>query len=63
MLQVSTKVEPNAVVFELTGRFDFHVMELFLSTLAHIETTHMPEHVIVDLSQVTIIDSWPSEGW
>ncbi len=57
MLQVSTKVEQNAVVLELSGRFDFHVMEQFLSTLEHAESTHLPGHVILDLSQVSFIDS------
>ncbi len=57
MLQVSTKVEQGAVVLALSGRFDFHVMEHFLSTLEHAEATHLPKHVIVDLSQVNFIDS------
>lgn len=57
MLHVSTKVEQNAVVLELSGRFDFHVMEQFLSTLGHAETTHLPKHVILDLSQVNFIDT------
>lgn len=57
MLHVSTKIEQGAVVLSLSGRFDFHVMEKFLSTLEHAETTHLPRHVIVDLSQVNFIDS------
>ncbi len=57
MLHVSTKVERGAVVLALSGRFDFHVMEQFLSRLEHAETTHLPRHVIVDLSQVNFIDS------
>ena len=57
MLHVSTKVEQGAVVLELAGRFDFHVMEQFLSTLEHAEATHLPQHVILDLSQVNFIDS------
>lgn len=57
MLHVSTKVEQGAVVLELSGRFDFHVMETFLSTLEHAETTHRPRHVVLDLSQVSFIDS------
>lgn len=57
MLHVSTKVEQGAVVLELSGRFDFHVMEQFLSTLEHAEATHLPRHVILDLSQVNFIDS------
>jgi len=54
---VSTKVEQGAVVLELSGRFDFHVMEHFLSAMEHAETTHRPRHVILDLNQVTFIDS------
>ncbi len=57
MLHVSTKVERGAVVLGLSGRFDFHVMHQFLSTLEQAETTHLPKHVIVDLSQVNFIDS------
>ena len=57
MLHVSTKVEQGAVVLELSGRFDFHVIAHFLSTLEHTETTHCPRHVILDLSQVNFIDS------
>ncbi len=57
MLHITTKVEPGAVVLTLSGRFDFHVMEQFLSTLEHAETTHLPRHVIVDLSHVNFIDS------
>ena len=57
MLHVSTKVEQGAVVLELSGRFDFHVMEHFLSTLKDAQATHHPRHVILDLSQVNFIDS------
>ncbi len=57
MLHVSTKVEQSAVVLELSGRFDFHVMDHFLSTLEHAEASHRPRHVILDLSQVHFIDS------
>jgi anti-anti-sigma factor len=57
MVHVSTKVEQGAVVLELSGRFDFHVMEHFLSAVEHTETTHRPRHVILDLSQVSFIDS------
>ena len=57
MLHVSTKVEQGAVVIELSGRFDFHVMEHFISALAHAEVTHLPRHVIFDLSQVSFMDS------
>ena len=57
MLHVSTKVEHGAVVLALSGRFDFHVMEQFLSTLEQVETTHLPQHVILDLGQVHFIDS------
>ncbi len=57
MLQVSTKVAMGAVVLELSGRFDFHVMEHFLSALEEAETLHCPKHVILDLSQVNFIDS------
>lgn len=51
MLHVSTKVEQGAVMLELSGRFDFHVMEHFLSALEHAEATHLPRHVILDLSR------------
>jgi len=57
MLHVSTKVEQGAVVLELSGRFDFPVMEHFLSTLEHAQATHRPQHVILDLGQVSFIDS------
>lgn len=57
MLHVSTKVEQHAVVLELSGRFDFHLMEHFLSALDHAEITYLPQHVILDLSQVNFIDT------
>ena len=57
MLHVSTKVEQGAVVLALSGRFDFHVMDHFLSALEEAETLHRPRHVILDLSQVNFIDS------
>lgn len=57
MLQVSTKVKDGIVVLGLSGRFDFHVMEHFLSALEEAETLHHPRHVILDLSQVNFIDS------
>ncbi len=57
MLHVSTKVEQGAIVLELSGRFDFHVMEKFVSALEHAETTHLPQHVVLDLSQVNFMDS------
>ncbi len=57
MLQISTHVEQGAVILHLSGRFDFHVMEHFLSALDNAEVTHSPQHVILDLSEVTFIDS------
>ena len=57
MLHVSTKVEQHAVVLELSGRFDFHMMERFVSALEQAEVTHHPRHVILDLSHVNFIDS------
>ncbi|MEX0829685.1 MAG: STAS domain-containing protein [Nitrospirales bacterium] len=57
MLHVSTKVEQGAVGLELSGRFDFHVTEHFLSTVEHAKMTHRPRHVILDLSQVSFSDS------
>ncbi len=57
MLHMSTKVEQHAVVLELSGRFDFHVMEQFLSALDKAQESHRPRHVIPDLSQVNFIDS------
>ena len=57
MLHVSTKVEEGAVVLELSGRFDFHMMEHFLSALEQAEITHRPQHVILDMGHVNFIDS------
>lgn len=57
MLHVSTKVEQRAVALELSGRFDFHVMEHFLSAPEQAATTHHPRHMILGLSQVNVIDS------
>jgi anti-anti-sigma factor len=45
------------VLLELSGRFDFHLMEKFISALEHDETIYRPRHVILDLSQVNCIDS------
>ncbi len=57
MLHVSTKVEQSAVVLELSERFDFHVVEHFLSALEYTEVTHLPRHVILALNQVNVMDS------
>ena len=57
MLHVSTKVEQGAVVLELSGRFDFHVMEKFVSALDQAKESHLPQYVVLDVSQVNFIDS------
>ncbi len=57
MLHISRKIKQDVVVLELSGRFDFRVVEHFLSTLEDTVMTHKPHHVILDLSRVPFIDS------
>jgi len=56
-MHVTTKVYPEGVVLCLEGRFDFHAMDTFLTALSQTEKLHNPHHIILDLHQLTFIDS------
>ncbi len=57
MMHISTEVFDGTLVLTLQGRFDFHGMENFVAVLSQAEKTHRPQHIIMDLHQVTFIDS------
>ena len=57
MLHIKTEVCPEAVVLHLEGRFDFHSMDTFLTALSQAEKPPNPPHLILDLHQLTFIDS------
>lgn len=56
-MHVKTEVHPEAVVLHLEGRFDFHAMDTFLAALSQAETLPHSSHIILDLHQLTFIDS------
>jgi anti-anti-sigma factor len=56
-MHIETEVYPEAVVLHLVGRFDFHTMEGFMVALSQAEKAHRPRHIILDLHQLTFIDS------
>ena len=56
-MHIKTELYPDAVVLHLEGRFDFHAMDTFLAALSHAEKLPHPRHIILDLHQVTFIDS------
>jgi stage II sporulation protein AA (anti-sigma F factor antagonist) len=57
MMHISKEVFDGTVVLTLEGRFDFHAMENFLAVLSQAEKAHQPQHIVMDLHQVTFIDS------
>jgi anti-anti-sigma factor len=56
-MHIETKVYPEAVVLRLEGRFDFLAMDTFLPALSQAETLPHSGHIILDLHQLTFIDS------
>jgi anti-anti-sigma factor len=56
-MHIKTELYPEAVVLHLDGRFDFHAMDTFLAALSQAEKLPHPRHIILDLHQVTFIDS------
>jgi anti-anti-sigma factor len=56
-MHIKTELYPEAVVLHLEGRFDFHAVDTFLAALSQAEKAHHPRHIILDLHQVTFIDS------
>ncbi len=56
-MHIKTELYPEAVVLHLEGRFDFHTMDTFLAALSQAEKLPHPRHIILDLHQVTFIDS------
>ena len=56
-MHIRTEVYPEAVVLHLEGRFDFHATDRFLSAFSHAENPSHPPHIILDLQQLTFIDS------
>lgn len=56
-MHIKTELYPEAVVLHLEGRFDFHTMDTFLAALSQAEQLPHPHHIILDLHQVTFIDS------
>jgi anti-anti-sigma factor len=56
-MHIKTALYPEAVVLHLEGRFDFHAMDTFLAALSQAEKLPHPRHIILDLHQLTFIDS------
>ncbi len=56
-MHIETECYPETVVLHLKGRLDFHSMEAFMAALSQAEKVHRPRHIILDLHQLTFIDS------
>jgi anti-anti-sigma factor len=56
-MHIETEVYPEAVVLHLKGRFDFHAMDGFMAALTQSEKAYRPRHIILDLHDLTFIDS------
>ena len=56
-MHIETEVQQEAVILHLEGRFDFHAIDKFSTALSQAETTHKPRHIILEMRQVTFIDS------
>lgn len=56
-MHIKTDVYPEGVVLRLEGCFDFHAMDTFLAALSQAEKLPHSCHIILDLQQLTFIDS------
>lgn len=56
MLNIQEKIVAQCGVLQLTGRFDFYGVEAFKASLKKMQQAPLT-HLIVDLSEVPLIDS------